>query len=253
MPATLAELVSARRLKGLPRSVAVTLKNLDRLFPALVYRGPGQDDPTWFSRNLLMGGLFWESKIARFLGGEKKGSWNRIATRDLKGVLVTLEKHLRAEEDVHQSHSALRLGVEQCLDLIERDQFRNLVPLREELGWFWFIPGSEEQGFRWGEVLLRQNEKNEGSHFSLFMDFSRLGTVEAFVSISHRVVDLRILLEDAEALKLVSQYLHLLEQGLQRVGLIMGSLRCEMKEKGALDSTLDLDDGSPSTAVDLVI
>ena len=252
MVATLAELSKARHFKGLAPGVSAALKNLNQLFPAIVYRAPGKGDSGWLLHNLLGGGLFWENKVARFLSRGKKVSWNKLAANDFKGNLSALSKQMRVEEDAHHSYAALRLKVEQCLDLIERDQFLNLSSVREGLGWFWFIPGSEEGAFRGAEVLVQSKQKGGGIRFSVQVDLSRLGELEAIVSMSDRRVEVRMLLQERETLQIVSQNVNLLAQGLKTAGLIPGSIRCELRAEASPGSVPGAGEGFESAAVDLM-
>jgi hypothetical protein len=252
MVATLAELIKARHFKGLAPGVSAGLRDLNQLFPAIIYRAPGKEDSGWLLHNLLMGGLFWENKVARFLSGAKKVSWSRIAASDLKGSLTALSKQIRAEEGAHRSYAALRLNVEQCLELIERDQFLNLSSVREGLGWVWFIPGSEEGGFGGGEVLVQSKQEEAEIRFSVRVALSRLGELEAIVSMSDRKIDVRILLRETDTLQFVSQNVDRLAQGLKRAGLIPGTIRCQLREEASPGSVLGTEEGFKSPAVDLV-
>ncbi len=253
MVATLVELIEARRFKGLAPGVSAALKDLNQLFPAIVYRGPGREDSGWLLHNLLMGGLFWENKVARFLGGQKKGAWKKIMASDLKGSLAALGKQIRGQEDAHRAYAALGLKVEHCLELIERDQLSNLSSVREGLGWFWFIPGSGEDGFSGGEVLVQSGQKGGGIRFSVRVDLSCLGELEAIVSMTERRVDVRILLSEPETLRLVSQNVGLLAQGLKTVGLNPGSIRCALREEVPAGSDPGAEKGFRSAAIDLVL
>ena len=252
MVATLAELIKARRFKGLAPGVSAALRDLNQLLPAIVYRAPGKQDSGWLLHNLLMGGLFWENKLARLLSGEKKVSWSRIAASDLKGSLAALSKQIRAEEDADRSYAALRSKVEQCLELIERDQLLNLSSVREGLGWVWFIPGSEEGGFGGGDVLVHSKQEEAGICFSVRVELSRLGELEAIVSMSDHKVDVRIFLKAIDALRYVSQNVDILAQGLKTAGLIPGSIRCQLREEAQPGSALGAEGGLKSPAVDLV-
>jgi hypothetical protein len=250
---TLSELVKAQRFRGLAPGVSAALKDLNQLFPAIVFRAPGKEDSGWLLQNLLTGGLFWENKVARFLSGGKKAAWNRIAARDLKGSLIALGRQISSAEGNQQTDAALRLKVEQCLELIEKDQFLNLSSVREGLGWLWFIPGSEEFGFHGGEVLVPTRQKGAGIRFALRADLSRLGELEAAVTVINRKVDVRISLQDTETVQLVTQNLNLLAQGLKRAGLIPGSIGCELRVETSSGSAPGEREGFEGAAIDLVL
>ncbi len=252
MVSTLAELIRARRFKGLAPGVSATLRDLNQLFPAIVYRAPGREDTGWLLHNLLMGGLFWENKVARFLSGQKKTSWNRLAASDLKGSLTALRQQIRAEEGAHRSYEALRLNVEQCLELIEGDQSLNLSSVQEGLGWMWFIPGSEEGGFGGCEVLVQSSQEEAECRFSVRVALSRLGEIEARVSMRDRNVDIRILLTDVDTLQFVSQNADLLAQGLKAAGMIPGTIHCQLRDQAPPGSVPREKEGFKGPAIDLV-
>jgi hypothetical protein len=250
---TLSELVKARRFRGLAPGVSAALKDLNQLFPAIVFRTPGKEDSGWLLQNLLTGGLFWENKVARFLSGGKKVAWRRIAARDLKGSLIALGRQIGSAEGNQQPNAALKLKVEQCLELIEKDQFLNLSSVREGLGWIWFIPGSDEFGFHGGEVLVPSRQRGAGTRFALRVDLSRLGELEAAVTVINRKVDVRIFLQETETVHLVTRNLNLLAQGLKTAGLIPGSIGCELRVETSSGSAPGAREGFEGAPIDLVL
>ena len=77
----LAELSSTRIPKALPSEAKEALGSLTRLLPGVVYNGPEKDAAQWLMRTIPGSGLFWESKVAGYLLGDKKEPWNRTFSR----------------------------------------------------------------------------------------------------------------------------------------------------------------------------
>ena len=113
--------------------------------------------------------------------------------------------------------------------MIEQDQLLNLSSLEEDLGWFWFVPGNVDDGFEKAELFVRKQQE-EGFYFSILLEFTHLGQMEADISMVKNFINVKIRLQDAERADFVTKNLYLLEKGLQDAGFITGSLACGVKE-----------------------
>lgn len=231
----LQDLVQAHNLKGLNPEARPAFKALSGLLPAMIYREPEMDGAKWLTRYLLGSGLFWENKLACHLLGEKNRPWNRILGEDLKGLLLSLERGLAVNGPEGRQLESLAMRITEALHLIEQDQFLNLSSLREGVGWFLFLPGLEENGFNRAEVFVEKRNQEEGIHFSMLLEFSHLGPVEADVFVTDPTIGVRIFVDDEEKAAFVTGHLPLLEGALQKVGMRAGPLFCGVKEKGDLD------------------
>ena len=248
----LLELSKAQNLKGLTPGSRQVFRALSQHFPALVYSKPGNDDILWLSRNLMGSGLFWEKRIARHLLGEKSKPWKKLSVSDIKGILLSLAKNLKVEEQDHHSES-LAHKIKQALTLIEQNQFQNLSSIREGLGWFWFIPGLAEGGIRKAEVFIKKKETGKKIDFSMFIDFTRLGQMEVSVSIVESLIGVHILVEDGEKAEIVNRNLQLLKTSLENAGMVPGSISCDIKENQA-SGIIPFSDGEiPARVIHLVI
>ncbi|MBW2609903.1 MAG: hypothetical protein JRC68_06130 [Deltaproteobacteria bacterium] len=249
----LLELSKAHNLSGLSRGLSQALKNLNQLFPSIVYNNQGDDSSLWASRSLLGSGLLWENKIVRYLLGKKNMPLKRLTASDLKGLLLSIGKIFSSEKQDHDHLRPLAVKIRQALFLIEQDQLLNVSSLREGLGWFWFISGLEEDGFRNAELFVKENESGDEIHFSMFLEFTRLGKMEVDASIIESVLGVKIRVEDTEKANFVTEHLPILEKGLQNTSLVTGSIVCDVKESQDLDFNPFPGGGMPSPSVHIVI
>ena len=238
----LTRLGDAQNTDGLSKETGQFLKNLTRLFPSIIYSDPGKGNEIWLARALLRSGQFWENRVFRYLLGGRSGQVNTLLTSDLKGMLLSLKKGLLMENQESRQVKSLLSQVSQGLGLIEQDQLLNLSSLEEDLGWFWFIPGNVDDGFEKAELFVRKQQE-EGFYFSILLEFTHLGQMEADISMVKTIINVKIRLQDAERADFVTKNLYLLEKGLQDAGFKTGSLACEVKE-------VDLD-GEPFSMSDI--
>ena len=231
----LRELSNAHNLAGLAKGTNQTLKNLDKLFPAIVFSDHGSNNSQWITSYLLGSGLFWENKILQYLSGEKNKSWKRLMVSDLKGLLLSLDKSLRVVSQDNDQLRSLAVKIREALFLIERDQFLNLSAMKEGLGWFWYIPGLAEDGFKNTELFVKKGKKEEGIYFSILLEFTFLGHVEIDASIIESIIGIKISVEDAEKASFVTKNLPILEKSIQDTGIATGKIVCDIKERQDLD------------------
>ncbi|MFZ7113263.1 MAG: hypothetical protein ACOWYE_16395 [Desulfatiglandales bacterium] len=226
----LADLSGLRGHRSLTAETRTALNNLDRLLPAL---GPGKGNSGGHQRlmNQILGsGIFWESKVARYLRGEGKDPWAGTAAGDLKGILLSLARSLSGAEgqDPQMHHLALR--AEEALQMIEQDQFLNLSAIREDAGWFFFLPGFRDRGFQRAEVFVEGREAEGSLTFHMVAHFTKLGEMEVSVHILKGVVQVKMFMEDEAKASYVSEHLFLLENALEGAGLKAGFLSCSVRE-----------------------
>ena len=249
----LRELSGALALKHLPPDTRLAFKSLSQLLPLVLYHEPQSDDARRLSRFVLGSGLFWENRVVRYLLGQKSKPWKTLLAKDLKGLLLSLDRNLNMEGDDHGDLESLAVKVKQALHLIEQEQILNLSSMEKELGWFWFIPGLEERGMRKAEVFLNRNDRGKGIHCFMRIEFTHLGKMEVEVSLRETLIGIKIHLEDRQKADLVKENLSLLKAKLQEAGLVPGTILCEVKEMGELDLTPFLGDQSQSPPFHLVI
>ncbi|MBN2124028.1 MAG: flagellar hook-length control protein FliK [Deltaproteobacteria bacterium] len=250
----LLRLSAARNLKHLPPDARLALRDVHRLLPALIYRAPNGDQAQWVSRFLLGSGLFWENKVARFLLGEEAASPNRLQEKDLKALLLILDRNLALKGGSNQQAlGPLSETIREALSLVEQDQFLNLSSHQEDIGWYWCIPGSEDEGFRKAEVFLEREREEEEIRLFMYLDFTRLGEVEAEVCMLGSNLSLRLAVEDEEREAFVSRELPLLGASLQALGLRPTTMHCSVREKRDEGRMEFLEERVKGPAVDLVI
>lgn len=231
----LSDLAASRNMKNLPPEAGTALRDLSRHFPTMVYREPSAEGARWLTSALLGSGLFLENKVARCLLGEKPRPWKKILSEDLKGLLLTLEQTMSGGEPELKPWDPLLLKIREALHLIEQEQMLNLCSLKEGVGWFWFIPGLKENGLTRAEVFAGRDPSQEGIRFSLFLELSRLGAMEAeiFAVASH--VDVKIWLDEEKKADFVNRHLPLLAEALQESGMRPASLSCGVRERTDLN------------------
>ncbi len=220
----------ADNIRGLSDTTIQAIKSLRQFIPSILYKDLGDNNGLWLHRLILGSGLFWENKVLRSLMGEKNKTWNRLITSDLKGLLLSLESSLRSEDPNHHGLKPMTDKIKQAISLIEQDQLQNLSGIREDTGWFFFIPGFGDDGFRKGELFVRNSDEREGLNFSIFLDFTHLGQVEFDVSIIESIIGIRIHAEDTEKANYLTANIHLLEKGLRDLGITTGTILCDVKE-----------------------
>jgi hypothetical protein len=248
----LKELSIAFTPKNLTSETTLAFKNLSQLLPGFLYREPESNDASWLSRFVVESGLFWENRVARYLLGRKRGAWRTFLGKDMKGLLLLLDKNLNVERHDHQELEPLALKVQEALQLIEQDQFLNLLSMREDPGWFWFIPGLKERGFKKAEVYVIKKDK-EKICFSMFLEFTHLGKMEVEVSLFESLIGINFHVEDKQTAAFLKENFSPLETALRKAGLVPGMIFCDIKEKRELDLPPFYKGKSQSQAIHLVI
>jgi len=227
----LGELAGSARDDRLSRAVRDTLVRLGNRIPAAVYRGPQPDGARWLVRQLRESGLFLEGRAARFLLEGDGAGLRSLETADIKGLLLFLKASLGSPAGDTLAADLIR-QVEQGLQIIQQDQMLNLSALKDGLGWFWFIPGNPEEGFRRGEVFVqRPEQEGEETFLSLSLDFSILGHLDAAVSMKRPALSLRILTEEAGVAEFLGSHLEELRDSLAAAGLEPGTITCRERRK----------------------
>lgn len=247
MARALSELFKTGNVKGLSLRTRQALQTLQKLFPAVVYSDKGDHSGPWFSRYIAASGLLWENKVLKYLLRERGGAWKKLAASDVKGQLLALERSLHTEAGSRKHLASMADKVKQAIFLIEQDQLQNLSGIRENPGWLIHIPGFMEDGFIEAELFFRKNERKEGLHFSIVLEFTRLGQVEFDVSMIDSVMGIKIITEDENKAGLIAENQHVLIRGLRNLGIETGAVHCEVKE------TSSRPEKEASTSVHLII
>ncbi|MCF8061407.1 MAG: flagellar hook-length control protein FliK [Deltaproteobacteria bacterium] len=225
----------------------------DRM-PAMVYRAPEGKGVDWLVRQLRESGLFFEARAARLVLEKNDAPLRTLASSDLKGILLALKAAFGKGSLDDPTAAGLARQVDQALSIVQQDQMLNLTAWKEGLGWFWFIPGHPEDGFRGGELFARKpREGDEGYSLSLTLDFTRLGRMDVAVHMNRSVVSLRILVEDGKTADLVENHLEELRERLGSSGLYTGTITCRERREEDTEWAPFLDSASVSGAVDVVI
>ena len=247
----LAEILAARDLRTLSEESRQDLETLSRLFPALVYEEPQQGDGKWLSQSLLACGLFWEHKVLQSLIAGKGAQWKTMVGRDLKGLLLSLLESLEKEPAGENQGKGLADKLGQAVTLLEKHQSMNLAAFGEGWGWYWFIPGRESGGLKNAELFGKKFDRRGVYHLYLSIDLTRLGQMDAEVSLKGSSVEIRFLLDDAEKARLSAENLESLEAGLNAVGLRLGQAIFEVRGQEDLPPSFFQAENGPS--IDLII
>ena len=251
MTGILTELKGALEHTGLPRTTALSAQNLRQLLPLIMYSNPKDHNGIWIKENIMASGLFWESKIADILLNEKDGAIKKVLKNDLKGILLSLEKGVLAEES--EGGDALTIKIKQALNLIEGHQQLNLTAVEEGLGWLFFIPGLEEDGFIKGEIFAKKGDKKGGMFFSVLLEFTQLGRFQANVNMIEAGMSVRILMDNKEKANIVKENLPILEKGLNALGIKGLVLSCEVRSQDENASVIPPEVLARSKRVNIVI
>ncbi len=226
----LTELKVALDQAGLSRTSAQGLRDLRQLMPLILYAGSKDKSGIWVKENIMAGGLFWESKVADFLSDENNSPLKRLVKGDLKGILLSLQKGIFSEGA--GGDDALMLKVKHALNLVEGNQQMNLSALEQGLGWLFFIPGFEEDGFLGAEIFSRKRDEDGGLFFSVLLEFTQLGRFQANVAMTESGTSVRILMDDQGRAEVVKENLHVLEKGLNALGVKNLAVSCDVRKAG---------------------
>jgi hypothetical protein len=223
----LTELKGALEQAGQNRASAQGLNSLRQIMPMIVYSDPKAGSAAWIKENIISGGLFWEGKVADILSDEKSNSVKRLIKGDLKGILLSLQKGILSEGD--DSNDSLMVKIKQALNLIEGNQQLSLSALEQGMGWLFFIPGFTEDGFLGAEIFSRKRDEKGGLFFSVLLEFTKLGRLQANVGMMESGTSVRILMDDVKKAKLVNENLQLLEKGISALGIKNLTVSCDVR------------------------
>ncbi|MFP3927585.1 MAG: hypothetical protein ACLFUP_01660, partial [Desulfobacteraceae bacterium] len=225
---TLAALTDQSARQELPKGAASLMENLRLRLPGLIYQGPFDRTGEPLISRLFRSGLFLEHRLARLVVEGKEGSFRRVALSDLKGLLLALRESLREAGNARDASRALAAQVEQACWLVENDQLLNLTSLKDNLGWYWFLPGRGEDGFNGADILVEQPEGQDGGlRLALSLEFTHLGRLEAVVHLMPSSdLGILLMLEDAARAEMASSCLEELKEGLDAKGLRIKTVVC---------------------------
>ena len=229
MAGVLTELKGALEQAGLPRTTALSAQDLRQLLPSILYTNPKDHNGLWIKENIMASGIFWEGKIADIVLNEKDDAIKKALKTDLKGILLSIEKDLGAEEG--KGDDALATKIKHAINLIDGNQQLNLAAVEEGLGWLFFIPGLEEDGFIRGEIFAKKGDKKGGMFFSVLLEFTRLGRFQVNVNMIQDGISVRILMDSEEKADIVKKDLPVLEKGLKALGIKGLALSCDVRRQ----------------------
>ena len=217
--------------KGMSASLVKELSNLSLFLPGLNFNGEEGSNPSWFSRFLLASGLFWESRLARFLAKNKSLSKDHSLFKDLKGKLLSIKQNLIARSDNTLDADSLKEKIDQVLKIIEREQLLNLSLSRSGLGWYFFIPGLGEDEFKGAEILVNQDREEGVIRFCLLSNFSNLGAVLSKFFLRESHLELSLQVENKKTEGIIIEYLDELREDLRKIGFSPGNISCCIGEE----------------------
>jgi hypothetical protein len=218
--------------EGIDRGIRRALLNLRHKVPRVLYRGPHGEGVKWLFRQLRESGLFLESRAARFVLEGNEEAVRSLGTSDLKGMLLALKGVMGKGLPLDATAADLLGHVERGLQLIQQDQLLNLNAWKEGLGWFWFIPGHPDDGFRGGELFVKKNHPDdEEVSLSLCLEFSFLGRMDVGVSFKRPAVTVGILTDKAETAALLNSRVEELRRGMEAAGLEPGPIGCRERTR----------------------
>jgi len=225
----LTELKGSLDQAGVSRTTSQAVQNLRQLMPLILYASARDNGGIWLKDSIMASGLLWESKVAEFLLSDEKNSpIKKLLKGDLKGILLSLQKGLLAEGK--EGNDAMVIRIRQALNLIEGNQHLNLSAIEEGLGWMFFIPGLEKDGFLGAEIFSKKKDEKGGIFFSVLLEFTRLGRFQANVSMMESGMSVRILMDDEVNAKIVNENLHLLEKGLSALNIKNVKVSCDVRK-----------------------
>ncbi len=209
------------------------LQQLHDLLPGLICSGSDSLNARWLTQQLSSFGLFWESKVARWLSGAGTGKAARLAATDLKGILLNLRQGLE-KPDAGGINQELKALVAQSLEFVELQQRLNLLGGPDLGQLFWFIPGAEDQGLRSVEVFVEEPDKeneapgrDQTTRLRLRVELSRLGPVEATVSMQQQDISCQLRLAQEPLVDWIRTKLPELRAALEECGFRVPFLECE--------------------------
>lgn len=250
----LRDLSSVNQLKGLAPDLKMAFKTLNDLLPLMLYNKPGENDVQWLTRYFMGSGLFWENKVAQYFIGNKEKSWKKLLGTDLKGILKKIEESLKSGGQDKEGLKIMAMKVKQALQIIEQNQLLNLSSNRDGIGYFLFVPGLEDEGFKQAEVFVKKDEEGDKKlYFSLLLDFTMLGQMEVAVMVVDSVINVKVYAGDEDKTQFIREHLHLLETGLERIGMTPGTIMCGTKEKGDIEMTTFSEGESAAPSLHVVI
>ena len=249
----LAGLIRAHKLPGISNASRRALVDLKRFSPVIIFNDKINDPSVWLSSYLQGNGIFWENKIARFLHGKSGKTVEKLMLSDLKGVLMNLMKNLAMEDQNQDYIKSILSDLKKALFLIEQDQFLNLASIKEGFGWFWFMPGNTEGGFQGAELFVKKKGEEDELAISLLLEFTKLGKMQADISIVNSCTCVKICAEDRQRADIITENLPILKKNLQALGMSIGTITCDVKESQGQDC-MPFSTGEPfSQAIHLVI
>lgn len=249
--AVLQDLARSRDLAQLSEGVRAEVRKLEDLLRVLLYPGPDRADGKWVEQAFMASGIFWEERLLRQSGERRRaGGHLPVHQSDLKGLLVKLIVSLEGLASEGDALSSLSDKAKEALECIRDQQLLNLHGGPH--GWYGFLPGSDDAAFRQAEFFGKSLPDNGEHRLSLQMEFSRLGRVEADLTLGPFGLRCVLRAEDRERAAMISNHLGDLEASLRkRAGISLSVLRCELKE-GDKPPDFVWDPGTPP-AIDIVI
>ena len=216
-------------MKRLPKEGRQIIATLRKFLPSIIFNNKGDNSDLFVSRSILGSGILWENKILKYLKGDTNKPWKTLLSSDLKGLLLSLKKTLLNASGNPKNIKGMMDCVDRAISFIEYEQTQNLLNMREDSSWLFFIPGFLEDGFNKGEFLIKRSNSEKGLCFLIQLDFSELGRIEFDLSIIKSVIGIKIFVEDLEKVAFVNDHLQMLAEALQGLGLTIGPIDCATK------------------------
>ena len=184
-------------------------------------------DMRWLINSLVASGLFLENKLWRIVRGECKQPQYELVNRDLKAVLLRILDSLTRADDQNRKTDALVQDVLSALHLIETHQAMNLQFAENNIGWFWFIPMSDDGNPAGAEILTKRSSSGVYNVW-VRITLSQLGHVGALLTLEGGRVQVTIFMEDEYLVKFASKRVNALKKGLDSQGLLAHSIEFKL-------------------------
>ena len=255
----LQNLVSATGTSSPGGQIELALQQLRDLLPGLICSGMDSLNAHWLAEQLSNLGLFWESKVARWLARQGPGRTAQLVAADLKGALLALQENL-AQPQLGGLNQDLETAVAQTLRFVELQQQLNLLGGPELGQWFWFIPGIETQGMQSAEIFLEEPDQESGGpdrdgiiRLRLRVELSQLGPIEATMSLEQEKISCQLRVADKPLVGWISSKLPELNAALEERGFRVAFLGCEAGSVQQLPLFLLGQKGQESALLHLVV
>lgn len=235
---------------GLSPKITPHLKQLAGLLENMVYDEAVGKDFMWMADTLRSSGLFFEKKLRLLAMTKAKGGERKIIENDLKGLVLKLLRGLDHHGGEEKEVSGLRHKLEDILRMIEAHQQINLRSIRNDIGWFWFIPIRDNDDCGGADVLTKRHSSGSFTIW-LRIELSAIGPMQVVLNIAGTRVRVSLFLKNRQIARFTSQKAHLLADGMKAQGLSVDSL--DVGISTSYEFEMNLSGGQPAEGLNLEV